>query len=203
MDVVALAGTGGEASIDLALSEYQSSQQNEYETYWTYQNELVNGEVVLPTSDISYYTSVYQAEALTKYAATDTTDINNFVNTSISTLELAATQQYYSLAAIYGPGGTYAQSVASGASNFDGATNSQVTASTSSAETLAADIIYGTLTNSGHLPSRLAEAGRASVTRPARASTSTRRPIRTAMARPSAPTRQIHTTQSERSSGTS
>ncbi len=145
------AGTGGEASIESALSEYQSSQQNEYETYWTYQNELVNGEVVLPTSDISYYTSVYQAEALTKYAATDTTDINNFVNTSISTLELAATQQYYSLAAIYGPGGTYAQSVASGASNFDGATNSQVTASTSSAETLAADIIYGNVNGLGTL----------------------------------------------------
>ena len=124
--------TGAQAEINSTLNEYASSQQQQYQTYWQYQNELVDGAVVLPAEQINYYTGIFTSQAEAKYTSSDPTrqaDIASFVSGSIATLELSATQQYYALATIYGPDGSYQQ----GAANvFSTVTDSNVSATTPS-----------------------------------------------------------------------
>ena len=115
--------TGAQAKITATLTEYQISQEAQYQTYWADRNSLIdpatgkptditnpNAIVALSAATLSYYTDTYttqgQQQGLSGSALTD------FVNNAIQTLELSATQQYYNLAAIFGPGGSYAPGVA-------------------------------------------------------------------------------------------
>src|SRR5262249_43699227 len=141
------------------LDEYQLYQEQQYQAYWHDRNSLVNSDtgqptdindpkaiVALSSAELAYYQGVYAAQAqqqgLTGQAATD------FINSAILTVELSATQQYYSLAAEFGPGGTYAP----GTDNvYDASTNSNISnisaANHTASSTNLATNVTTTLTN--------------------------------------------------------
>ena len=115
---LALTGAQADDQIHGTLLEYQLSQQQQYQTYWSDVHALVNSTtkqptnasdpnavVALPAASLTYYRSVYAQQAaqqgLTGAAATA------FVNSAITTLQLSATQQYYNLKSIFGAGGSY------------------------------------------------------------------------------------------------
>ena len=114
---LALTGTAAQAKIQTTLTEYQLYQEQQYKTYWKYAGQLVGGEVMLSSAEVTYYSGIYGAQAdaqgLTGQAKAD------FVTNAISTLELSETQQYFNLQAKFGVGGTYAAFIASGASKYD------------------------------------------------------------------------------------
>lgn len=114
--------TGAQAKITATLTEYQLSQELQYQTYWKDRNALVGGVVQMSSAALADYQNLYTqqgaAQGLTGQALT------NFVNNAISTIQLSDTQQYFSLAAIYGPGGSYNPGVTNVYNPVDGSTAS-------------------------------------------------------------------------------
>src|SRR5262249_24390397 len=129
-----LTGADAQKKIQQTLDEYQLYQEQQYQAYWTFRNSLVNSDTNQPTdindpkaivalsaSELAYYQGVFAAQAQAKgLTGQDATD---FVNSAILTLELSSTQQYYSLAAEFGPGGTYAPGTVN---IYDASTNANI-----------------------------------------------------------------------------
>ena len=99
--------TGAETKITGTLSEYQLSQEAQYNTYWTdAAMPMANGVLQLSAADRAYYTSVFTAQAA-KNGITDPTAVATFVSNAIAAQEISITQQFNNLATIFGPNGTY------------------------------------------------------------------------------------------------
>ncbi len=138
---LALTGAQADEQIANTLKEYQLSQEQQYQAYWTDRNALttVNGEtlVALSTAQNTYYTNLYTQQAtkqgLTGQAADD------YVASAIKTLEISLTQQYYNLAAVFGPGGTYAPGTLN---TFDAAGDDYVTSASYDANVYNPNFVY-------------------------------------------------------------
>ena len=143
-----LTGAQYDAKVQQTVNEYQLSQQNQYRTYWNYLDNLVNGQVQLSAADLAYYTGVYTAQGTAQNLTGSA--LTSYVSAAIQTLQISETQQYFSLAAEFGPGGTYNPSPTGNA--YNAATQSDISvSSTTSAQTIAAAVIYGNVNSLGTL----------------------------------------------------
>ena len=109
-----LTGTAAQTKVQQTLNEYQISQEQQYQQYWTDVNTLVaDGEDPNSSSSVvhlsteenrdytTYFTNQGQAQGLIG------SGLATFIAAGIGTIENSMTEAYHTLAAVYGPGGTY------------------------------------------------------------------------------------------------
>ena len=105
---LSLTGTAAAQKVATTLVEYQTSEEQQYQTYWQYRNDLVaagtygnaSALVTMSSANAAAYTKYYESQGMSADDAA----------TAITTLEISMTQAYHNLAAVFGPGGTYATS---------------------------------------------------------------------------------------------
>ena len=104
--------------------------------------------VPLSAGNLTYYTGVFTAQGQVLYG-NNTAEVNAYVQSQILGLEQQNTAAYTQLYNIFGPGGSYA---AGGANNYDAATNSTVTITSSlTGAPVSTQVIYGNVNGNGTL----------------------------------------------------